>query len=221
MTRKTLSGFTLLEMSVVLIIARLVLGMTAPLLTAFLERQKQGQTQKHQEQIFLTLASYVLRNGRLPEPADAASSGESTTRTCGGGVCQGYVPYHTLGLPETLAKDGYHRWMLYAVPQSLTETNVLESSIVPFGEESRFCRVKRGDLEVLDEQERSFAFENDLWAVALSSGEDQASPLFSLKPTKGGHVAAITRNNLMALYAHHPCSSQDDAEPRKRDHAPF
>lgn len=215
-TKKVVKGFTLLEMSIVLIIAGLILGMTLPLLRTFLERQRDLETQKHQEQVLFSMASYVLKNNHLPEPADSESGGEATRRTCEDHICRGHIPFRTLGIPEALAKDGNHRWMLYAVPQPLTGTTVLESSIVPFGPEARFCRV-RGEitLEVLDEQNHPFNLENDLWAIALKSGEETLSPVFSLQQKKGERLAVVTRNNLMALYAHYPCppGSQESGIP--------
>ncbi len=71
------------------------------------------------------LQEYLAQNGRLPCPADVLAPPESRgerrfgcAQTRGGYI--GIVPYRTLGLPESVAKDGYGQWMTYVVDPEMT-----------------------------------------------------------------------------------------------------
>lgn len=114
------SGFTLVEMTVVLVIVGLLLtGLILPI-SAQIEMQAYRQTNKNLEEIREALIGYAMINGRLPCPATAASSG--LEEPLGGGACTakvgsnfavGYLPAATLGITPTddlgFAIDGWGR----------------------------------------------------------------------------------------------------------------
>ena len=127
--RRTLqSGFSLVEMAVVLaIIGLLLAGMLLPL-GAQIDQQNTNETQRRLDLARDALLGFALTNRRLPCPASATSVGLeviSTTFTPGGGVCNsttvwnGYIPAATLGLlpvnSSQLFVDAWGNPIRYAV----------------------------------------------------------------------------------------------------------
>jgi len=105
---KNSTGFTLVEMAIVLVIIGLLLGGLLMPLSAQLEQQRISQTQKYLEQIKEALLGFAAANGRLPCPATAATNG--VENPAGGGVCtnpfNGFLPAVTLGLTP-IDNQGY------------------------------------------------------------------------------------------------------------------
>lgn len=97
------SGFTLVEMAIVLVIVGLLLGGLLMPLGAQMEQRKISETQKALDDIKEALIGYAVANGRLPCPASATSNGIESPQ--GGGVCtnpfNGFLPSATLGLSQT------------------------------------------------------------------------------------------------------------------------
>lgn len=123
------SGFTLVELAVVLLILGLLLGGLLVPLGTQLDQQSIKETQRKLDEIKEALIGFALVNGRLPCPADGATpsggagSGEesynSTTGQCD--ITDGVAPWATLALPET---DAWGRRFTYRVhPQWADQIN--------------------------------------------------------------------------------------------------
>lgn len=224
--KKGLPAFTLIEMSIVLIIVGIIAGFGLPALTNMLFQQKMNQTVKNQEVVLQALAAYVNANNWLPLPHKVP--GETRHNV-------GLVPYKTLGLPESYAKDGFKNWMTYAVEKSLV-SNINALSI---------CQARDKKMNLHHPDGRPvFDKPNDLVAVVLiSHGPDghgafneaggrspvpETRPLEAINadetlnfvtapyhPDNFQHkVTWVTRNNLMAIYAKNPCIKyQNEAQP--------
>lgn len=102
------TGFTLVEMAIVLVIIGLLLGGLLMPLSAQLEQQRISETQKYLEQIKEALLGFAAANGRLPCPASATSNGQESFAVGGNatnGLCSnfynGFLPAATLGLTPT------------------------------------------------------------------------------------------------------------------------
>jgi prepilin-type N-terminal cleavage/methylation domain-containing protein len=105
------SGFTLIEMAVVLLIVGLLLGGLLPTLSSRVEQQRLGEVRKQLDEIQQALIGYAIVNARLPCPASATSKGVESFNpgaSAVGGECSnfynGYAPAATLGL---VTADGY------------------------------------------------------------------------------------------------------------------
>jgi prepilin-type N-terminal cleavage/methylation domain-containing protein len=101
---KRQTGFTLVEMSIVLMIVALLLGGLLPTITSQVEQRHEIDTRKQLDEIQQALIGYAIINGRLPCPATATSNGAESPS--GGGNCSsftngsfvGYLPAATLGI---------------------------------------------------------------------------------------------------------------------------
>ncbi|MES2161596.1 MAG: type II secretion system protein [Pseudomonadota bacterium] len=115
-------GFTLVEISIVLVIVGLLIGgMIAPL-SSQLEQKKIRDTQQAMELARDALFGYALRNGYLPCPAISAVNGlEDRT----GSACNkryGYLPWTTLGVARL---DGWNRILGYTVTPAFSDSVLL------------------------------------------------------------------------------------------------
>ena len=138
-------GFSLIELSVILVILTLLLGAGIAALTAQLDSQRIAATKMKASAIQTALTSFLSRNYRLPCPADptlASNSGNvsygmegTPSGTCNSPagivtsgvapatVVTGMVPWKTLGLSEDAASDGYYNRFMYQVVVSATSLN--------------------------------------------------------------------------------------------------
>ncbi|MBN8279758.1 MAG: prepilin-type N-terminal cleavage/methylation domain-containing protein [Gammaproteobacteria bacterium] len=99
------SGFSLVELAIVLLIVGLLLsGLIMPL-SARLDQQKVETTRQQLEQIRQALVGYALARDALPCPATPTSSGLASATATGCTRQHGFVPAVTLGLPGARNRD--------------------------------------------------------------------------------------------------------------------
>ncbi|MBU1001817.1 MAG: type II secretion system GspH family protein [Proteobacteria bacterium] len=68
-------AFTLIEMAIVLVIMGLLIGLTMPVITEFIKRDKQSAGQASIDNLKEVILGYAIANGHLPEPNNLASLG--------------------------------------------------------------------------------------------------------------------------------------------------
>ncbi|MDR3424867.1 MAG: prepilin-type N-terminal cleavage/methylation domain-containing protein [Alphaproteobacteria bacterium] len=128
------SGFTLVEMAVVLVVMGLVMLTVLPALNTVRSANQLSLTQSNLRSLMLATAAYVQANGCLPCPAATSgtgfgtetsyiinTSGKPTPNACG--ICsspEGIPPYVSLGLPASTAHDGWGHWITMRVDPALT-----------------------------------------------------------------------------------------------------
>lgn len=99
------SGFSLVEMAVVLTIVALLIGGLLPTLSGQIEQRRRTETRKLLDEIQQALIGYAIINGRLPCPtttADPASTSYGLEDdSCLSPAVEGYLPWKTLGVAET------------------------------------------------------------------------------------------------------------------------
>jgi prepilin-type N-terminal cleavage/methylation domain-containing protein len=123
------SGFTLVEMAVVLVIVGLMIGGLLMPLSAQMEMRGYQETNKRLEDAKDALIGYAMANGRLPCPASNTSNGVEDP--VGGGVCthayDGFLPAVTLGLPNVdssgFALDGWGGSPTNRIRYAVTSSN--------------------------------------------------------------------------------------------------
>lgn len=125
MMNKQQTGFTLVEIAIVLVIFGLVMTALLMPLQAQRTRAAQLQTEATLESAKRSLLGFAQAQGRLPCPATAVSNGAEAP--LGGGACTvqtGFLPASTLGVQPTdaqgFALDAWNNRIRYAVTQSST-----------------------------------------------------------------------------------------------------
>ena len=129
-------GFTLVELSIVLVIVAFLTGGLLMGITAQRASAENGDAQRQLDNIREALLGYAMANGRLPCPANPASTAGNEDRLNPNSQCNrvdstrngifGAIPWATLGLPET---DPWGRRFTYYVNADFTKpTTAMQSS---------------------------------------------------------------------------------------------
>jgi len=117
------SGFTLVELSIVILIMGLILGGLAMPLSTQLENGRIRETRQQIVETEAAIQGFAIVNGHLPCPATPGSNGLSAI-AAGGCVSQhGFVPASTLGLvgprnADNLLLDAWASPLRYSVSAS-------------------------------------------------------------------------------------------------------
>ncbi len=134
------TGFTLVELAVVLAIVGLLLGSLMYTLSAQTEQRNFEETRRRLEQARELVLAYAIVNGQLPCPARSNSAGaevrDAASRRCwdgavedyyggalAGGVTGGFLPAATIGYTQIdsggFAVDAWQNRIRYAVAKSI------------------------------------------------------------------------------------------------------
>lgn len=130
-TRKN-SGFTLVEMAVVILIIGLITGSVFALINPLNKNMREAETRERMEYIADAVANYAAKYNRIPcpappDPTDNTGSmnevlgmmyrnGNNGPPNCSGAPeRQGIVPFRTLGIHPDKAIDGWGNYFTYAV----------------------------------------------------------------------------------------------------------
>lgn len=173
------TGFTLVEMAVVLVIVGLLLGGIMTPLSAQMDQRRISETQKALEEINQALIGFAIVNGRLPCPAPAATP----TGAAGAGLepaplladgCAnnaGVLPWATLGVNET---DAWGRRYTYKVTQVFTrtipQTALLGCIATP--QYAAFALCTQGDMTIKTAAAGGSTVSNTIPALVISHGKN-------------------------------------------------
>lgn len=146
-THKRKAGFTLIEITVVLLVISLILGAAISLLGVGLFNLTYKDTQSRMRIIQQALLDYRIAYDKLPCPAnygtyattDANFGIAADGTTCTGSPSAdfgdanstfGMLPVRTLGLPDDMAFDGWGRRLRYAVGTAYTLDNAFTTKVI-------------------------------------------------------------------------------------------
>ncbi len=138
LTKLGSSGFSLVEMAIVLMIVALLLGGLLPTVSSQVGQRRVSETSKQLEEIKEALIGFAVVNGRLPCPASSTSNGMESFCTNASSNCgleillppfptharcakpyDGFVPAATLGITPVDTNgymlDAWNNRMRYAV----------------------------------------------------------------------------------------------------------
>lgn len=112
-------GFSLLELSVVLVIIALLLGGLLVPLGAQVEQRQYAETEKQLLEIKEALMGFAVSNRYLPCPAVSSANGveDRTGTSCNGGKRVGFLPWVTLGVKPS---DSWGNLFRYSVTPAFT-----------------------------------------------------------------------------------------------------
>jgi prepilin-type N-terminal cleavage/methylation domain-containing protein len=186
------SGFTLIEMAIVLMIVGVLLGGMLMPLTAQMDQHNNSDTQKALSEIKEALIGFALVNGRLPCPADPtiatglANAGVSRATCTTVANSTGVVPWVTLGLDEA---DAWGNRYTYRVTSDFADaigsatyggcTPSPTPTLASFG----LCSV--GNLNVLSAASAGVTIAGNVPVVIISHGKRAAGAW----TTKGTQLA--------------------------------
>ena len=121
MQLKKQSGFSLVEIAIVLVIVGLMVGGLLTPLTMQLEQRKAADTQRALEEAREALVGFAVRYGYLPCPAISASDGQEdrSGSRCTDERRDGYLPWATLGLAKL---DAWHHLYRYSVTPAFADS---------------------------------------------------------------------------------------------------
>lgn len=194
------SGFTLVEMAVVLMIVGLLLGGLVPTITSQMDTQRTGETRRQMNEINEALLGFAVVNGRLPCPAQATlvtgtanagieavvgnkcacqeASGSTDTIAVYGSAIEcantsvtGVLPWATLGIAGT---DAWNRRYTYRVTTLFADkiaANTFGTGCSATSSTSSFAICSTGAPDILDATSGNFVAEN-VPAVFVSHGKN-------------------------------------------------
>ena len=130
------SGFTLIEVVVVLLIFGFVLAMAAAVTRGVLASQNRSITTSRMAGVDNALMQFVQQQKRLPCPADGSLDSSSNNAgvearnagACTGNQANGVVPWRTLAITETDATDGWNRRLTYRLDATLGADSGMDMS---------------------------------------------------------------------------------------------
>ena len=106
-------AFTLVELTIVLLIVALLIGGMLVPLSAQRDLGQVSETQRQLAEIKEALQGFAVANGRLPRPATSLTDGAENPALCADdAACTGYLPWATLGVKKT---DAWSKMIRYSV----------------------------------------------------------------------------------------------------------
>lgn len=164
---KMVRGFSLIEVTIVMLIGGLILASISAMLIAYIKKTNLYVTRERLETIDQALQEYLSLNGRYPCPASLSVAPDtpgygfeqaSTPGLCdsapvvagrnGRNVRLGAVPVRSLGLPDDFISDAWAVRFTYAVTEALAQSGTFDS--------------REGGLQVLDSADNNIAIDPTL-----------------------------------------------------------
>ena len=139
--RRTRAGFSLVELSIVLVIIGILVSIGAQMLPGLLGASKVELDRAIQNRFRDAVIGYVIANNRLPCAADSGAALGTAARgveNCDEGTPHyGLLPFRTLGLPD--GNDAYGRQMYYGVYRNTGAIADLSAPPAPPGGRTGLC----------------------------------------------------------------------------------
>lgn len=180
------SGFTLVEIAIVLVVISLLLGGMMMPLSMQLDQRRNSETQKALEEINQALIGFAIVRGYFPCPAVSATAGaeDRTATTCTGGKRDGFIPWVELGVSGS---DAWGRLFRYSVTPDFSDSG------------TKFMLSSVGDIDIKD----------------TTAGANIASnvPVVVMSHGKNGYLGTTIGNTAIANPSASNTDEQTNAPP--------
>jgi prepilin-type N-terminal cleavage/methylation domain-containing protein len=169
------SGFTLVELAIVLVIVALLTGGLLLGISAQRNAAESVDAQRQLENLREALLGYAMANGRLPCPAQANlpntddNAGKALTPPCDSALQHGVLPWKTLGLPETDPWGNRFTYFVSSYDSNATPSKSFAKTL-PTGALASFTLDTSGNANVKDIWNAGANIASDLPAVIVSHG---------------------------------------------------
>lgn len=177
----TQTGFSLVEMAIVLTIVGVLLAGLLPTISSQIEQKRRSETRKQMEDIQQALIGYAIINGRLPCPADgtlasnqvgagvAATTGTGSAMTCSTATGVTVLPWATLGVNET---DAWGQRFTYSVTTTFADgaDGTGCAGTITIGASFQLCST--GTLTVQSAETGGNNLASNIPAIVISHGSD-------------------------------------------------
>lgn len=160
-------GFSLIEISIVLVILGLIMGGMMGPLGAQIESSRRNETTHHLTKALESMYGFALANGRLPCPD---TSGDGAENRNGANQCisaRGALPWATLSVS---GDDAWGQPFIYRVTPTFAD-NATDPVCPPSNVIMSFSLCTAGNITVLD-QVAGTAVANNIPAIIISRGKN-------------------------------------------------
>jgi len=178
LTTPRVSGFTLVEIAVVMLIMTLLMAGLAPTITRQIDQQRTSETRKQLEEIRVSLLGFAVANGRLPYPAcgtlpaNTSNAGlelsPASAAACASASDIATLPWATLGVSET---DAWGRRFSYRVTGTFADATEGTTPSCPTSSGVSFQICSSGDINVKESAAGS-NIASSLPVVVISHGSN-------------------------------------------------
>jgi prepilin-type N-terminal cleavage/methylation domain-containing protein len=162
------SGFSLLEMAIVLVVIGLLLGGALVPLSVQMEKRDRDATRQQLVDMRQALIGYALVNGRLPCPDTDGDGVMDIATTCTSS--EGNYPWVDLGVGRL---DAWGQPFTYRVTASFADTNDGTGCAASPSAGLSFSLCSQGDITVLDADGGNFVA-TSIPAIVISHGKNWA-----------------------------------------------
>jgi len=213
MIKQSETGFTLVEMSFVLVIIGLVITIVFPALKSIRQNTQNQVTQFNLDALMKSSAAYVQANGCLPCPTPKTATGQRIGRVRGDtnnyacGDCldpEGIVPFVSLGIPMKMAKDGFGNWVTMRIDPALA----VNFRVVPVEKNTGFCQANLSSSNRIKIRNK-FGSENEAAIIFVSHGIN-GKGAFRHYSTGFNRILSVFNRNCSVLGAFEHCNSDGD-----------
>ena len=192
-------GFTLLELSIVLIIIGLVMAGSVSIGSSMIEQAKENQTRAKMKSIEAALLNYRKLYNRLPCPnqvdlpyTDANYGKETDSDGAGGASCagvsgnpfKGAIPAKALGLPVETMLDGWGGKFVYTLSDPYAEHNAFTTQNITSS---------AGIIQMIDYRDEKFVL--DAVYALISYGKNGHCATLPTGSMKTGSATALETMN--------------------------
>lgn len=118
--RQSQTGFTLVEIAIVLLIVAILLGGLLPTLSSQIEQRQNNETRKQLDEIQQALIGYAVAHGNFPCPAKSFADGSEDRNASGScNKRHGFIPWSALGVAKL---DAWGRIIDYSATPAFTNS---------------------------------------------------------------------------------------------------